>query len=232
VWLRVNWKTLRVELEASGVIGRMFERDLDRDVTETGFEYADVGKGGDLSKRTFMQLGYALEFKYGLFKDRFHLGLDHGFATGDPSGTLQPAEPAIANGVDSRWTNFRFNPAYMQDLLLFRELLGTAANAAYFKPWMAFYFFDNNFSGRLDIEYAIAHQRRHLGEQGQLRPRARRRLPLPRPAGADLRAAAVRRDVPVRLLQPQQQHLRRSPVQNNGDAKAAQTVQAQIGIKF
>ena len=149
IWLRVNWKTLRVELEASGVVGRMFERDLDKDVTETGFEYANIGKTGDLSKRTFLQLGYALEFKYGLFKDRFHLGLDHGFATGDPSGTqgYNPQSPLIVNGVDTRWTNFRFNPAYMQDLLLFRELLGTASNAAYFKPWMAFYFFDNNFSG-------------------------------------------------------------------------------------
>ncbi|HRI10829.1 MAG TPA: TIGR04551 family protein, partial [Nannocystaceae bacterium] len=143
IWLRVNWKTLRVELEASGVVGRMYERDLDRDVTETGFQYANIGKTGDLSKRTFLQAGYALEFKYGLFKDRFHLGLDHGFATGDPSGTqgYNPQSPLIVNGQDTRWTNFRFNPAYMQDLLLFRELLGTASNAAYFKPWMAFYFF-------------------------------------------------------------------------------------------
>jgi hypothetical protein len=213
IWLRVNWKTLRVELEASGVVGRMNERDLSRGVSETSFDYATIGNASDLSKRTFLQLGYALEFKYGLFKDRFHLGLDHGFATGDPAAAsgFNPQSPLITTG-DSRWTNFRFNPAYMQDLLLFRELLGTAANAAYFKPWMAFYFFDNNFSGRLDIEYAIAHQRiATFGKKAQLRPRDRRRAALPRPAGADLRAAAVRRDVPVRRLQPQHRAVRRAP---------------------
>ena len=158
IWARVNWKTLRVELEASGVIGRMYERDLGRGPSETGFDYARINSN-NLTRRGFLQLGYALEFKYGLFKDRFHLGLDHGFASGDPSGSFNPQSPRITDSADSRFTNFRFNPAYMQDLLLFRELLGTASNAAYFKPWLAFYFFDNNFSGRLDIEYAIAHQR-------------------------------------------------------------------------
>ena len=51
--------------------------------------------------------------------------------------------------------NFRFNPAYNIDLLLFREILGTVSNAAYFKPWAAFYFF-NHFSARVDVEYALA----------------------------------------------------------------------------
>jgi len=235
IWLRVNWKTLRVELEASGVIGRMYERDLDRDVTETGFEYANIGKTGDLSRRRFLQLGYALEFKYGLFKDRFHLGLDHGFASGDPSGTqgYNPQSPLIVNGVDSRWTNFRFNPAYMQDLLLFRELLGTAANAAYFKPWMAFYFFDNNFSGRLDIEYAIAHQRTAtwgnklnygLELDGALRYHDQQE-----PIFVQIQYGVM---FPFGAFNRQTNAYAGLPVQNNGDAKAAQTVQAQIGIKF
>nr|WP_293179763.1 TIGR04551 family protein [Nannocystis sp.] len=235
IWLRVNWKTLRVELEASGTIGRMFERDLDRDVTETGFEYASIGKTGDLSKRTFMQLGYALEFKYGLFKDRFHLGLDHGFATGDPSGTqgYNPQSPLIVNGVDSRWTNFRFNPAYMQDLLLFRELLGTAANAAYFKPWMAFYFFDNNFSGRLDIEYAVAHQRAatwgNKANYGLEIDGAFRYHDQQEPIFVQIQYGVM---FPFGAFNRTGSTYAGLPVENNGDAKAAQTVQAQIGIKF
>ena len=97
---------------------------------------------------------------YGFFKDRFHVGLDHGFASGDDAGALDlnPQNP-LNPGGNSAMTAVRFNPAYMQDLLLFRELMGTASNAAYFKPWAAFYFFQNNFSARLDLEYAFAHQR-------------------------------------------------------------------------
>ena len=235
IWLRVNWKTLRVELEASGVVGRMFERDLDKDVTETGFEYANIGKTGDLSRRTFLQLGYALEFKYGLFKDRFHLGLDHGFATGDPSGTqgYNPQSPLIVNGVDTRWTNFRFNPAYMQDLLLFRELLGTASNAAYFKPWMAFYFFDNNFSGRLDIEYAVAQQRAatwgNKANYGLEIDGALRYHDQQEPIFVQLQYGVM---FPFGAFNRTTSTYAGLPVENNGDAKAAQTVQAQIGIKF
>ncbi len=235
VWLRINWRTLRVELEASGVVGRFNERNLDRDVNEQNFRYTDV-RSADLTRRTFFQLGYALEFKYGLFKDRFHLGFDHGFASGDPQGAhrLNPQSPLIVNGQDSRWTNFRFNPAYMQDLLLFRELLGTASNAAYFKPWMAFYFFNNNFSGRLDIEYAVAHQRTAtwgnklnygLELDGAIRYHDQQepifvqlQYGVMFPFGAFNRGA----EYAVSAL----------GLQNGGDAKAAQTIQAQIGIRF
>ncbi len=230
IWARVNWKTLRVELEASGVIGRMYERDLGRGPSETGFDYARINSN-NLTRRGFLQLGYALEFKYGLFKDRFHLGLDHGFASGDPSGSFNPQSPRITDSADSRFTNFRFNPAYMQDLLLFRELLGTASNAAYFKPWLAFYFFDNNFSGRLDIEYAIAHQR--LATFGQKTN-----------TGLELDAAFRYHDqqepifvqLQYGVMFPFGAFNRDSSVyptaQNGGDAKAAQSIQAQIGIKF
>src|SRR5690606_22145995 len=108
-------------------------------------------------RRRIAQVGYALEVKYGVFKDRFHLGLDHGFASGDDAGGVnRSALSPLGVGGSGELTGFRFNPAYIQDLLLFRELLGTASNAIYFKPWAAFYFLQNNFSARLDVEYALA----------------------------------------------------------------------------
>ena len=232
VWLRINWKTLRVELEGSGVIGRFNERNLDPQNGDTRFDYAAVNRG-DLRRRTFLQLGYALEFKYGLFKDRFHLGLDHGFASGDSSDAnrYNPQSPLIVNGQDNRWTNFRFNPAYMQDLLLFRELLGTASNAAYFKPWMAFYFFDNNFSGRLDIEYAVAHQKlATIGNKNNM--------------GLEIDVAMRYHDQQEPIFVQLQYGVmfpfgafNRDPaslpsLSLGSDAKAAQSIQAQIGIRF
>ena len=166
LWARVSWRTLRVELEAGAVIGRFYHRDLGANRSDPNFEPNLVVA---TDKSWLRQFGYALEFKYGLFRDRFHLGLDHGFASGDESRstTYDNQSPWIqqdgiggVNSGDNRIDTFRFHPAYIQDLLLFREIMGTAANTAYFKPWAAFYFFQNNFSARIDVEYALAQDKK------------------------------------------------------------------------
>lgn len=162
LWLRVNWRTLRVELEAAGVFGGFKRRALAIDRTDSSFS---VDSATATNRTSLMQFGYALEFKYGLFNDRFHIGIDHGFASGDPSPPYQydytSPFPVPADDRDFRQLNsFRFNPAYMQDLLLFKEILGTVSNAAYAKPWLAFYFFQNNLSARADIEFAGAVDKR------------------------------------------------------------------------
>lgn len=237
IWLRVNWKTLRVEFEAAGMLGNFKEVD---DYDKLGVDERTRVGDTDLRRRWILQAGYALEFKYGLFKDKFHIGLDHGFATGNdapPTYAFGNINPYNGQASDRQWTQFRFNPAYIQDLLLFRELLGTAANAAYVKPWLAFYFFDYNFSGRLDIEYAFAHQKagtfgNKLNYGLELDAAFRyhdRQEPIffqiqygvMFPFGAFNRGAEYAR--------PSEGYV---AVPNNGDAKAAQTVQAQIGIRF
>jgi hypothetical protein len=164
LWLRINWRTLRVEVEAAAVIGSFKRRELGPDFqrTDSGF---DLEAAIATERTSLLQLGYALEFKYGLFNDRFHIGVDQGMATGDASTPFQydyssPFPIPAANGDFRNLTGFRFNPAYMQDLLLFKEILGTVSNAAYVKPWLAFYFFQNNMSARADIEFAGAVDRR------------------------------------------------------------------------
>ncbi len=237
LWFRTNWRTMRVELEVAGVVGQFYTRDnlepggADRDLEDTTFE-------NDTVKRYLAQLGYALEFKYGFFHDRFHVGLDHGFATGDDAGALDlnPQNP-LNPGGNAAMTAFRFNPAYMQDLLLFRELMGTASNAAYFKPWAAFYFFQNNFSARLDIEYAFAHQRASTPgnklnwgleiDAGFRYHDTREPIFFQLQYGVMFPFAGFNR--PADLYISDDVNV---VIPNEGDAKAAQTVQAQIGIRF
>lgn len=163
VWMRVNWRTLRVELEAAAVVGKMHHRDL------RSVQTFDVQDTPASERSTFAQIGYALEIKHGVFNDRFNFGLDHGFATGQDSppsdSDLASPFPSVDDSNQARWaggrlSSFRFNPAYVNDLLLFRELLGTHANAVYFKPWLSYAFFRNNASFRLDLEYAVAHRTR------------------------------------------------------------------------
>ncbi|MEZ4428228.1 MAG: TIGR04551 family protein [Nannocystaceae bacterium] len=247
LWMRVMWRTLRIELEVAGVFGVMRMRNLNQSPSADGVVLEDLGLD-DLENRTISQLGYALEFKYGFFKDRFHIGLDHGFATGDDYGPsdLNPQNPLVAGTNPlvtdttsvNTITNFRFNPAYSQDLLLFRELMGTVSNAAYFRPWAAFYFFQNNFSARLDLQYAFAEKPTSTIGNG---------LHYGIEIDAALRYHDTREpiffNIQYGVMFPLNAFNRTSDlyeassdpqvvIPNDGDAKAAQTVQAQLGIKF
>ncbi|MBK6921146.1 MAG: TIGR04551 family protein [Deltaproteobacteria bacterium] len=224
LWLRVNWRTLRVELEASGTIGKFYMRDL-ATAPESADDFRTLARN-DLRKQFVATFGYALEFKYGFFRDRFHIGFDHGFATGDrsPSIDYNPQNPLLL-GNNGTVGNFRFNPAYNIDLLLFREVLGTVSNAAYFKPWAAFYFF-NHFSARVDAEYAMAMRRQAtLGN----------RFSYGVEVDAAIRYHDAREPIFVQfqygVLFPLGAFNRIGP-SGAEDARAMQTLQAQVGIKF
>lgn len=225
-WMRVNWRTLRVELEASASYGRFSVRDFDTEL-EDGQNSLNALGIDDLTDKSLLNFGYALEFKYGFFDDRFHIGFDQGFATGDTASQLDsdPASPINQND-NNRFSQFRFNPAYNVDLLLFREILGTVSNAAYFKPWAAFYFFDH-FSARADVEYALAARR-----QSTLGNRFSYGIELD---GA-LRYHDAREPIFFQLqygvLFPLGAFNRNLVNGGREDARAVQTLQGQLGIKF
>jgi hypothetical protein len=239
LWFRINWRTLRIELEAAAQFGRFYHRDLAEDISTDTVDALEAIGADDMQRSNIQSVGYALEFKYGFFQDRFHIGLNQGFALGDatPSQEQNPQNPLLAadgedSGNDGNVRNFRFNPAYVQDLLLFRELLGTVSNAAYFKGWAAFYFIDANFSARLDIEYALAQKKQSTyGDK--------------RSWGLELDAALRYHDredpiffqLQYGVMFPfgafnRPSDLYGANVPNNGDAKAAQTLQGQVGIRF
>jgi hypothetical protein len=240
LWLRINWRTMRIEAEGAVVVGSFRHRDMDVDRDSTEFNI-DVATADELTR--IFQGGYALEFKYGLFQDRFHIGVDHGFASGDssPPNDFQYTSPfpyADPNsGPDyASFSTFRFNPAYVQDLLLFKELLGTVANAAYVKPWAAFYFFQNNLSARADIEFAGAVNRNGTlaGDKslwGLELAGAVRYHDADEPLFFQLQYGVM---FPFGAWQPVVD--REDGNGNVGrvrlDGKAAQTIQAQLGIRF
>lgn len=227
VWLRVNWRTLRVELELAGTFGQFNLRDVGVEPSIIDEAFFDGLSRDDLDRRTLANFGYALEFKYGFFNDRFHIGLNQGFATGDSANPLEfnPLSP-LHEQNDDFFSNFRFNPAYNVDLLMFREILGTVSNAAYFTPWAAFYFFDH-FSARADIEYALAAQR-----QATLGNKWSYGIELD---GA-LRYIDAREPIFVQaqygVMFPLGAFNRLRPGGGADNARAVQTVQGQVGIRF
>jgi uncharacterized protein (TIGR04551 family) len=249
LWFRVNWRTLRVELEAAGNFGRFYLRDVEGTFSDARDDPENFYDVATLSQHVLASFGYALEFKYGFFRDKFHIGFDQGMAMGDtapgiyyPPGFFQPvdpdaAEPATINNPQSpleQNTNrtmsaFRFNPAYNIDLLLFREMLGTISNAAYFKPWAAFYFLQH-FSVRADVMYAMAARKQStLGQKWSY--------------GIELDGAVRYHDArePI-FFQLQYGVLFPLPAFNRtyefegvvrrDNARAVQTIQAQVGIRF
>lgn len=230
LWMRVNWRTLRVELEAAGNFGRF--NAIEDSLAETALDDSGIYESvtsANLQRKSLANFGYALEFKYGFFKDRFHIGFDHGFATGDASTSPYAPDVGAAVGInddDDLVSNFRFNRAFNVDTLLFREILGTVSNATYFKPWAAFYFFDN-FSARVDVEYAMAAAKRStLGNKYSY--------------GIELDGAFRYHDVrePIffqvqyGVLFPLGAFNRIQPSGAVDDARAVQTVQGQLGIRF
>ena len=238
LWMRFNWRTLRVELEAAGTFGtfRALDDSVTLDDTLSDPTFLESISADQLQRKTIANFGYALEFKYGFFKDRFHIGFDQGFAMGDV--TAGPNAPDVGaalparddngdnNDTNNLVSNFRFNPAFNVDMILFREILGTVSNAAYFKPWAAFYFFDS-FSARVDVEYAMAANR--LSTIGR---RFSYGIELDGAMRYHDRREPIFFQVQYGVLFPLGAFNRIRADGAPEDARAVQTVQGQFGIRF
>jgi uncharacterized protein (TIGR04551 family) len=109
---------------------------------------------GESVSRDIAQFGAALE-------SEIYLGgpVRFGFDTGAASGGDAPSwgldlrdNPAVSNSQGF----YRFNPNYTPDLILFREVMGTVTNAAYFNPWLQARFLESP-DRRMELQFdAIA----------------------------------------------------------------------------
>lgn len=135
LWLRLQRRTLRVEVEAAVLSGRIGQASL-----LPGVELRDPVES--------LQWAVALESRYGVELDGLSLGVDGGAASGDPApgfGVRQPIAgatplPGDLDGAqaspprDRRLDNFRLHPDARIDRLLFREIIGTVTDAAWVRP--------------------------------------------------------------------------------------------------
>jgi uncharacterized protein (TIGR04551 family) len=141
LWFRYLGPRLRVEAELAGVTGQI--GNIETDVTKP-------------SQRVLLrQWGGTLVTEYQVSPNRVMLGLDLGAASGDeapgfgndplrkktvaneptataPYGSLEG--PQWFAGRDRSIRNFRFNPAYRVDMILWRRVLGQVTDAFYVKP--------------------------------------------------------------------------------------------------
>jgi uncharacterized protein (TIGR04551 family) len=137
-WLSPRW---RVEAELAGVYGSMYNATNDP-------------AASNLPKLMLRQWGGTIVTEYKVIPNKFMFGWDIGAASGDsapgfgntpgagsnPYGSLDGQQWCVVGysanclQTDRSIRNFRFNPAYRVDLVLFRQILGGVTDAMYLKP--------------------------------------------------------------------------------------------------
>jgi uncharacterized protein (TIGR04551 family) len=77
-----------------------------------------------------------------LVEDKLHLGFNFGWASGDSDiqGLSPPLYGAPSQHGDRTDSEFRFNPAYTVDLILYRNILSRVEGTYYFRPSVGYDF--------------------------------------------------------------------------------------------
>jgi len=159
LWTSLSYKTFHIEAEFAGIWGKY-------SINAKNDPLAPAANQPATDPIWLLQGGIALESKYGFLDDRLQVGLDAGIASAqsgpafgiredrnlDPKAGDTDGQKLPASGYKS---NFKFNPAYNVDLLLYREVLGGITGTYYFKPHVS-YFFSRNFGLRGDAISSFA----------------------------------------------------------------------------
>jgi uncharacterized protein (TIGR04551 family) len=152
LWSRYQTRRFRLEVELAGIVGEIANASND-----------PAASLGPVLLRQFGGVAQA-DWKFG--DDKFTLGGEAGFATGDTnpgfgnrprrncttSNGILSCTPAQARDIDGQQyaptdhvldiRNFRFNPAYRVDLVLWREILQGVTDAWYVKPSLRYEIFE------------------------------------------------------------------------------------------
>jgi uncharacterized protein (TIGR04551 family) len=158
LWLKLAWRNLEIEFEGVMTLGRIED-----------FSDSPFGSDKEILPRDILQAGFVLRSRYSLLNKMLKVGLEIGSASGDEAelydlnrrrNSLRPSASASGGSnaiTDTDLDEFRFDNDYLVDLILFREIMGTVANATYFKPWVSFEWLET-LGARLDMIYSIANQ--------------------------------------------------------------------------
>ncbi|MFH1129924.1 MAG: TIGR04551 family protein [Pseudomonadota bacterium] len=149
LWAKLLWKKFYLEAEGVLVAGNIQNASNDPQTT--------------LDQYDLLQFGWVVRSHYKFLKDKLKVGLEVGMASGDqtePStADINRRRTSVLQGSnDGALNEFRFDYDYHVDLILFRELIGTVANAMYFKPTIAYDIFADTLGASLDVIYGLAHK--------------------------------------------------------------------------
>jgi len=149
LWLKLQYRHFKFAME-----GRLVAGTIDN--------VSDDPEGDE--NRRLLQGGLVARGKLGFLEDKLNVGLEVGFATGDSEALTslnRNGQPLTtpSNSRNNLKSEFRFNNDYLVDLILFREIMGTVANAIYIKPSVRWDFYQSilgKLGGEFDIIYSMA----------------------------------------------------------------------------
>ncbi|RJO67890.1 MAG: TIGR04551 family protein [Myxococcales bacterium] len=170
IWLKFLWKRLHMEFEAVWVTGSI--GDAAKDAAE---QKALRQKGVTDNSLDIDQYGMVFQIDYKFLDDALFVGAQWGLASGDPYhgegydkgfGVYPYQDRQFADGKyqrtkygpqieDRAVNNFRFDPDYHIDMILFREIIGTVTDATYLKPTIQ-YNITPSIGAKLDMIFSWA----------------------------------------------------------------------------
>ncbi|MBI5533173.1 MAG: TIGR04551 family protein [Deltaproteobacteria bacterium] len=150
LWLQLLYKKFRFEAEgvaiagsAESLPGAAYRNTID--TTNNGYK--------------FRQYGFSSQAELKAVEDRLRLNFGTGWASGDPESGLLTAGnngfEAHPNSNKRTYKQFRFNPNYRVDLIMFRHILNRVQGAYYFRPSVDYDFSRNPNGQRLGGGAAI-----------------------------------------------------------------------------
>ncbi|HSN89967.1 MAG TPA: TIGR04551 family protein [Anaeromyxobacteraceae bacterium] len=141
LWARFRWSRLTVEMEAAGVYGNVGNASLDAGVAKPELDlrqWGGVVRGEWEAMPRKLTVGGEFGIASGDDAPGFGNRPDRMVAVGDPPVYWLPPYGSLEgpqwDGSDTTISNFRFNPAYRVDLILWREIIGGVTDAFYVRP--------------------------------------------------------------------------------------------------
>ena len=148
VWLQVQYRKLRFEMEAVLIAG-----SIESLATAPGYSNDDM---------TVLQYGGVAQVDYRLMNDKLRLGFEFGLASGDPDVEgISPRGGLLTQpDGDKTISAFRFDRDFNVDLILWEELFSAVSSAYYFRPNISYDFINSSlgqlFGARLDVVWSRA----------------------------------------------------------------------------
>ncbi|MBW2736464.1 MAG: TIGR04551 family protein, partial [Deltaproteobacteria bacterium] len=145
LWVKLMWRRLHVEVEGLATLGEIGNVSNEVD----GEQVVDI-----------FQFGLVARAQYDFLRRRaLKVGFEFGLASGDENELYDLNRRRRAQQLDGvhNLGELQFDPDFHVDLILFREIMGSVANAMYFKPWIQYDFLDT-IGARLDVIYSMAHR--------------------------------------------------------------------------
>lgn len=151
-WVKLMWRKLELEIEHVRVVGKVGSSEV----------AGESGKIGDSIEVSMYAAAGNLKYKF--FHDALSLEFLAVLASGDdaPGWGVQPLGTSPIPGSwdgnqnnDGKIHNFRVDPDFQVDLILWRQLVGMVTDALIFRPGIQ-YNITEGLGGRIDLVYSRA----------------------------------------------------------------------------